>query len=81
MSQPAGLTTSEPRKNLKLLSEALPLMRHDIFLVLAGWSDWGDEKWLGRLQDLGLAHRVILSGYVDDEDLASLYEGFSVYRS
>ena len=65
--------TLEPRKNLKLLIEALPLMRHDIPLVLAGWSGWGDKTWLERLQNLGLTQRVILSGYVEDEDLACLY--------
>lgn len=67
--------TLEPRKNLKLLIEALPLMRHDISLVLAGWSGWGDKAWLERLRASGLAQRVILSGYVDDEDLACLYSG------
>lgn len=67
--------TLEPRKNLKLLIEALPLMRHDIPLVLAGWSGWGDKAWQEKLQDSGLAQRVILAGYVDDEDLACLYSG------
>ncbi len=67
--------TLEPRKNLKLLIDALPLMRHDIPLVLAGWSGWGDKAWLERLDEAGLARRVILSGYVDDEELTCLYSG------
>lgn len=70
--------TLEPRKNLNLLIEALPLMRQEIVLVLAGWSGWGDKTWLENLHASGLDQRVILCGYVSDEDLACLYSGASI---
>lgn len=75
--------TLEPRKNLQLLIKALPLLRREISLVLAGWSGWGDKAWLRNLQALGLAGRVILPGHIGDEDLARLYSGASalVYPS
>ncbi len=71
--------TLEPRKNLKLLIEALPLMRQEVALVLAGASGWGDKSWRKALPALGLDRRVFISGHVSDEDLACLYTGASAF--
>ncbi|MFA7383436.1 MAG: glycosyltransferase family 1 protein [Desulfurivibrionaceae bacterium] len=67
--------TLEPRKNLGLLIEALAICRHDLPVVLAGWSGWGEKDWLEKLRRLGLERRVILAGHVGEEDLARLYSG------
>lgn len=70
--------TLEPRKNIQLIIKALPLMHHQIPLVLAGWSGWGEKNWLTLLQSCGLQHRVHTTGYVSEEDLAGLYSGATI---
>ncbi len=59
--------TGDPRKNMKVVMEALERVSPDIKLVVAGWAGWGraevDEN------------QVQFLGYVDDEDLAKLYSG------
>ncbi len=71
--------TLEPRKNINLIIDALPLMKHKISLVLAGWSGWGDKKWKDELASRGLLKRVIQPGYVSEEDLACLYSGAKAF--
>ncbi len=70
--------TQEPRKNLRLLVEAMACLERPVALVLAGWSGWGSRDWLRRLEALGLGHRVFLTGYVDEETLVCLYGGARV---
>jgi glycosyltransferase involved in cell wall biosynthesis len=70
-----GVSTLEPRKNLGGLVRAFELLRRrrdDLDLVLAGGLRPG-----GRPPQL--AEGVRLLGYVEDEELASLYRGASAF--
>lgn len=85
--------TLQPRKNLVRLVDAFAQLqvRHPhLLLVLAGRQGWLAEPILRSVQTLGLQDRVLLPGYVADQDLAvllscaeffafpSLYEGFGL---
>lgn len=70
--------TIEPRKNQIRLAEAyaryLAQSGADAMpLVLAGGTGWRMEDFSARLQALGIADRVILTGYVSDAELVWLY--------
>jgi len=65
--------TIEPRKNQKALFEALAALPGKRQLVLAGGRGWLMEDMARMVSDLGVASRVKLTGYVDDEELAWLY--------
>lgn len=67
----------EPRKNLRLLWNALQRLKTPVPVVLAGWHGWGDQSWLERAVKQGGAGapRVVLTGFVDDSTLAALYTG------
>lgn len=72
----------QPRKNLSRLVEAFAQVADSIdglSLVLAGRPGWGYRALLRRIRRLGLENRVLLPGYVPDEDLAALYSGALVY--
>ena len=68
-----SLSTIEPRKNLKLLVESFaeisPKVNYD--LVLVGRKGWGVDELLSQLSN---QERIHVTGYVDDEDIASLYK-------
>ncbi len=83
--------TIEPRKNLPLLFEVLASLNIDHCpLIIAGKKGWLVEPIFARLGALGLQERVLLIGYVPDEDLPALlsaaailvmpskYEGFGL---
>jgi glycosyltransferase involved in cell wall biosynthesis len=67
----------EPRKNLPRLLEAyagLPAaIRRDVELVVAGMSGWLNESIRGQVSELGLDRSVHFAGYVDPDDLSTLY--------
>ncbi len=69
--------TLEPRKNQERLVEAyaryLALGGPAMPLVLAGGKGWMMEGFAQRIEAMGLSSRVILTGYVSDEELAWLY--------
>ncbi len=76
-----SVCTLEPRKNLDTLIRAFartlgePGME-DYSLVLTGNVGWKDEAIYAALaQTPGLEGRVVLTGYVADDDLAPLYSG------
>jgi glycosyltransferase involved in cell wall biosynthesis len=72
----------QPRKNLTRLVEAFATLldeMEDLYLVLAGRPGWGYRPLFDRIQKLGLSGRVIVPGYVADEDLSTLYSGAEVY--
>ncbi len=69
--------TVEPRKNQERLVEAygryLALGGPSMPLVVAGGKGWLMEGFAERIGRLGLGERVILTGYVSDEELVWLY--------
>jgi glycosyltransferase involved in cell wall biosynthesis len=48
-------------------------------LVIAGPMEEGEEMLRRLARDLGVADRVVFTGFVDDRDLPALYSGASVY--
>ena len=87
--------TIQPRKNLKQLIAAFRLMLVenadlDFDLVLAGGRGWASDETISAAAENNGRGRVILTGMLDDADLAllikgatltvvpSLYEGFSL---
>jgi glycosyltransferase involved in cell wall biosynthesis len=74
LGQPYALTvaTLEPRKNLGTLLDAHESLAGGIALAAAGAAGWGEQPRLDR-------PGVIRLGYVDDEELACLYRGASVF--
>ncbi len=84
-----SLATLEVRKNLDLVVRAFVNLldaepRSNLHLVLAGMSGWKLEKLEAQLSSAGRwRDRIILPGYVADEDLPSLYSDalFFVYMS
>jgi glycosyltransferase involved in cell wall biosynthesis len=84
-----GLSTLEPRKNtahlircfFKILSES---NYDDVYLVLAGSKGWlYEEVFETADSNSNLKDKVIFTGFIDDEDLSSIYSGasFFVYPS
>lgn len=75
----------EPRKNLRLLWDALRRLQISVPVVLAGWHAWGEKSWLQEaVERCGPgAPRTVLTGFVEDATLAALYSGASalVYPS
>ncbi|WP_454645602.1 glycosyltransferase family 4 protein [Bradyrhizobium liaoningense] len=69
--------TIEPRKNQRLLAQAyaryLEAGGRPIPLVLAGGKGWLMEDFQEYLAKLGISDRVILTGYVSDNELIWLY--------
>jgi len=76
-----ALSTLQPRKNFeRLIKSFIKLVRqehiNDLYLVLTGADGWGYEKIYQEIDDAGgIANRIIITGYVPDEDLAPLYSG------
>jgi glycosyltransferase involved in cell wall biosynthesis len=66
--------TIEPRKNLAMLFEAFKYSHiPDVKLVICGKKGWLSEATLQRLQELGLENEVVLTGFVVDDELPSVY--------
>jgi glycosyltransferase involved in cell wall biosynthesis len=69
--------TLEPRKNLRRLLNAyasLPEALRDRYqFVIAGGRGWGGVDVVQLVNELGIAHNVVITGYVDDAQLAGLY--------
>jgi glycosyltransferase involved in cell wall biosynthesis len=70
--------TIEPRKNLTRLAEACgPLLAEGLMdgLVLVGSKGWLYEGFFERLEQLPWRERVLLPGFVEEQDLPALYSG------
>jgi glycosyltransferase involved in cell wall biosynthesis len=69
--------TLEPRKNLERLIQAYALLpkaqRDQLSFVVAGGKGWGDLDLLALLKKSDLEESVKLLGYVDEQQLATLY--------
>jgi glycosyltransferase involved in cell wall biosynthesis len=85
--------TLEPRKDVPSLVEAFSAVasRHpEALLVLAGGRGWGTDEVDAAVTSSGLGHRIVQTGYVDDDIIPvllrqatavvypSLYEGFGL---
>ena len=74
LGRPYALTvaTLEPRKNLETLLDAHEQLGGDLALAVVGARGWGPQPRLDR-------GGVIRLGYVDDDELARLYRGASLF--
>ena len=76
-----SLSTLEPRKNIDHTIRCFAKLVEqenikDLYLVLVGTKGWDYEKIFNELSNLSkLKARIIVTGYVADEDLAALYSG------
>ena len=75
--------TLEPRKNLPKLVEAYSMLPHQVLrdyrLVLVGAKGWNNSLLLRTIINLNLKDKVILPGFVKDDDLPYIYNGASVF--
>lgn len=75
--------TLEPRKNLPFLVRAFDLalregkISHN--LVLTGKKGWYYDNLFTLIKELRLENRIILPGYVPDEDLPALYNAADLF--
>ena len=76
-----SVCTLEPRKNLGTLLDAYGLMksrdRHQ--LVLVGMSGWKNTGLFSLIEGHGAKDNIVITGYIDREDLAPLYTGAAVF--
>lgn len=76
-----SLSTLEPRKNIDHTIRCFAKLVEqenikDLYLVLVGTKGWDFDKIFQELSNLfALKDRIIITGYVADEDLAPLYSG------
>jgi glycosyltransferase involved in cell wall biosynthesis len=75
--------TIEPRKNLPTLSQAYSLLPEHLRgrypLVLAGGLGWKTEPILASIHRSHQRGEILLTGYVEDEDLPTLYNLASLF--
>jgi glycosyltransferase involved in cell wall biosynthesis len=73
--------TLEPRKNVRKLLEAFALLpsslRRRLMLVLVGKEGWG-RTMTSLLRSFSKEYRVLLTGYVKEEDLPCIYAAAQV---
>jgi glycosyltransferase involved in cell wall biosynthesis len=76
-----SVCTLEPRKNLKALMEAFAGMRNrDTYqLVLAGMTGWIESEFFHGIAGSGIKDNVVLTGYIDNSELAPLYTGAEIF--
>lgn len=75
-----SVCTIEPRKNLKQTIKSFArLLRQehidDLWLVLTGADGWNESSITDEIGNSGAAERIILTGYVPDDELPALYSG------
>ncbi|MBI2798443.1 glycosyltransferase family 4 protein [Candidatus Saccharibacteria bacterium] len=73
----------EPRKNIERLVQAynsLPAkLQKEYALVLAGGKGWNDEGIHNAIKSVKEPGRVVVTGYVDEDDIEQLYRGATLY--
>lgn len=79
-----SVSTIEPRKNIPFLIEAFGKVlknnpRLDYQLVLTGKKGWGLETIEKTIAKNKLEDKVVFTGYVDDEDMATIYSGATLF--
>ncbi len=76
-----SVNTLEPRKNIEHALRCFATMLEesrieDLYFLLVGTQGWDVTSMMTAISNANIAsHRVILAGYVPDEDLAPLYSG------
>jgi glycosyltransferase involved in cell wall biosynthesis len=75
-----GLSALAPHKNiahtLKCFFETIKQEKiNDLYFVLVGHKAWDYDYIFKEIENTGLKDRVIVTGYIKDEDLAPLYSG------
>lgn len=68
--------TLEPRKNLDNLLKAFQKItrtNHELKLIVVGKNGWGDVKISDMAKELNIEDKVIITGFITDEELLSLY--------
>lgn len=65
---------SYPHKNLEKLVEAFKNLDRNVQLVLVGKEDFFAKRLKNKIDNLGLGQKIIMTGYVSDEELSSLYQ-------
>ena len=75
------VSTLQPRKNHRMLIEAFSRLvsAAQINLVIAGGKGWLYDEMAAEIMRLGLTERVHFLGFVDDEDLPTLYSAASLF--
>jgi glycosyltransferase involved in cell wall biosynthesis len=74
------LGSQEPRKNLPRLLRAFAAAQlAGVQLVLAGPPGWGGEDLVGLADSLGIADRVVSTGYLTEAEVGSLVTGARVF--
>jgi glycosyltransferase involved in cell wall biosynthesis len=73
-----GIGTIQPRKNFRRLVQAFshlrpPAFASDLKLVIAGGKGWLYDDIFAEVKRLGLEGCVLFPGFVDDDDLPTLY--------
>ena len=76
-----GLGTLQPRKNYKRLIQAFSNVKcqvSNLKLVIVGGKGWLYDDIFTEVKRLGLEGRVLFPGFVDDEDLSTLYSAAKI---
>ncbi|MBK8051592.1 MAG: glycosyltransferase family 4 protein [Anaerolineales bacterium] len=74
--------TLEPRKGIDTLIDAFAQLASrmpDLHLVLGGKKGWYWEPLIQRIDAVGLAHRIHVTGYIDAVDLPALYSASAAF--
>jgi glycosyltransferase involved in cell wall biosynthesis len=80
-----SLCTLEPRKNIQTAIKAFVGLQEqekikDLYLVLTGTKGWEFDKIFDEIDNAKeIKEKMIITGYVPDEDLAPLYSGAIVF--
>jgi glycosyltransferase involved in cell wall biosynthesis len=73
----------QPRKNLpRLIRAYAKLRRAGIYsgqLALVGKSAWRESDIYNEMRRLGLEQQIVLTGYVNEDDLVALYAGADLF--
>ncbi len=76
-----SISTLEPRKNIEQTIKAfIEILKqkniHDLYLVLTGTKGWNYERIFATIENSKeFKEKIILTGYVPDDELAPLYSG------
>lgn len=74
--------TLQPRKNIETIVDAFLRLAKDepsVQLVLAGGVGWGMDKILEKIKESKFKDRIIMTGYVLEEEKAGLYKNAHVF--